>query len=226
MIGALTETTARPRTSIRHQPAERRAPSAGRTNPDAAYELFQQAILRHDQDAWIEIGTRYRPLLISWASQCSAAGASDDQCDDIADRALARAWAALTPDRFAQFPTVAAVMAYLRTCVTATAIDSARAQVVRERAHDKLEPSPIATPEQVVLDEIEREELWQVALHAAADERERVVLLESFRLELPPRTILARHPDLFDGIGAVYLAKRHLLGRLQRSWELRRFYQS
>jgi DNA-directed RNA polymerase specialized sigma24 family protein len=226
VYGALTNPTARLRPTIGQQPAGRTATKPGRSGgPDAGYQLFQRAILLHDEDAWIEISSRYRPLLISWASQCSAAGATDEQCDDIADRALARAWAALTPDRFDQFPSLAALMAYLRTCVTATAIDSARAQIVRERAYGKLEPSPIATPEQVVLDEIERDELWRAALSAAADERERVVLLESFRFELPPRAILARHPNLFEDIGAVYLAKRHVLGRLQRSWEMRRFCQ-
>lgn len=195
----------------------------GTTAQQAGYELFRRAILLHDGDAWTEISAQYRPMLIAWASQCSACGSSDEQCDDIADRALARAWSALTPDRFAQFPSLAALLAYLRACVTATAIDSARAQVIRERAYGKLEISPIATPEQVVLDEIERGDLWRAAIGAAATEQERVVLIEAFLREQPPRAILARHPGLFADIGAVYLTKRHLLGRLQRSPEVRRF---
>jgi DNA-directed RNA polymerase specialized sigma24 family protein len=193
---------------------------------DAGYELFKRAILLHDGEAWTEISARFRPMLIAWASQRSATGSTDEQADEIADRALARAWVALTPERFGQFPTLAALLAYLRTCVSATAIDSARAQNVRERAYGKLEASSVATPEQVVLDEIERDELWQAAIGAAAGERERVVLVESFQLELPPREILARHPDLFRDIGDVYLSKRHVLGRLQRSRELRRFVYS
>jgi len=128
--------------------------------------------------------------------------------------------------RVAAFPGIAATGLYLRACVTATAIDSARAQLVRERAYGKLEARPVVTPEDLVLDEIERDDLWRAALAAAATEQERVVLIESFRYELPPRDILARHPDLFDDIRAVYLAKRHLLGRLQRSWEMRRFHQA
>lgn len=189
----------------------------------AGYDLFRRAILLHDGDAWTEISAHFRPMLINWASQCSAHGSSDEQCDEIADRALARAWSALTPERFGQFPSLAALLAYLRTCVTATAIDAARAQLVRERAYGKLEASPIATPEELVLDELERGDLWQAALGATTTEQERVVLIESFRRELPPRDILARHPNLFADIGEVYLTKRHLLGRLQRSPEVRRF---
>lgn len=199
------------------------APHASAAGQEAGYDLFRRAILLHDGDAWTEISARFRPMLIAWASQCSASGSTDEHCDDIADRALARAWAALSPERFGQFPTLAALLAYIRACVTATAIDSARAQVVRERAYGKLEASPIATPEEVVLDEIERSDFWRAALAAATCQQERVVLVESFQLELPPRAILARHPSLFADIGAVYLTKRHLLGRLQRSPELRRF---
>jgi hypothetical protein len=42
-------------------------------------------------------------------------------------------------------------------------------------------------------------------------------------LDLPPRLILTRHPDLFATIGAVYAAKRNLLERLRRSPVLRQF---
>lgn len=211
--------------ATQRQPAAPRARHEHDDRRDAGYELFRRAILQHDGDAWIEISASYRPMLISWANQCSASGSTDEQCEDIADRAFARAWVALTPERFGQFPTLAALLAYIRTCVLATAIDSARAQNVRERTYSKLEISPVATPEEVVLDELERDELWQAAIDAAASERERVVLLESFQLELPPRVILARHPKLFASIGEVYLAKRHVLARLQRSAAVRRFFQ-
>lgn len=190
---------------------------------DAGYELFRRAILARDEDAWIEIGTRYRAMLIAWAGQSSVMGSIDEGCEDVADRALARAWAALTPERFISFPNLAALMGYLRTCVSATAIDMARARTVRERAYQKLDPAVSATPEQVVMDELERNELWRAVLGAIECVRERTVLIESFQLNMPPRTILARHPDLFADVGDVYLAKRHLIGRLQRDPNVRRF---
>ncbi len=58
--------------------------------------------------------------------RCQAAQAAEESCEDLADRALARAWAALSPKRFAAFPSLPALLAYLRTCVTTTAIDAAR----------------------------------------------------------------------------------------------------
>jgi DNA-directed RNA polymerase specialized sigma24 family protein len=182
--------------------------------------------MSRDEDAWIEIGTRYRAMLIAWAGQCSAMGSTDEACEDVADRALARAWAALSPARFSSFPNLAALMGYLRACVSATAIDLARAQRVRERAYQKLDLGEVATPEQQVLEEIERADLWRVVLSAIGSEQERIVLIESFQLDLRPRAILARHPDLFANIDEVYLAKRHLIGRLQRNPDVRRFLRS
>jgi DNA-directed RNA polymerase specialized sigma24 family protein len=219
-----TSPTTTAKRDLRSRAPERRDGVAQHTGDyDAGYELFRRAILARDEDAWIEIGTRYRAMLIAWAGQSSVMGSIDEGCEDVADRALARAWAALTPERFVSFPNLAALMGYLRACVSATAIDMARARTVRERAYQKLDPTITATPEQVVMDELERADLWRAVLGAVACERERTVLIESFQLNMPPRAILARHPELFGDVGEVYMAKRHLIGRLQRDPNVRRF---
>ena len=187
------------------------------------FELFRRAIMLRDETAWLDISLRYRPMFISWAAQINANGVTDEHCDDIADRAFARAWAALSPERFAQFPNLSSLLGYLRTCVSATSIDMARSANARERAYQRVETSSIATPEDLVLERMERSELWHTAIEAAHSAQERVVLVENFLIELPPREILARHPDLFANIHEVYMAKRHLLSHLQRSAELRQF---
>jgi DNA-directed RNA polymerase specialized sigma24 family protein len=188
------------------------------------YDLFRRAILERDDDAWAAIYAHYRPLLLGWARHCAARAIADEQSEDIADRALARAWAALSPNRFAQFPNLAALLAYLRTCVTAAVIDAARAQATRERTAQQLKYDPVMTPEQVVLAATSQDELWRLVVGLVTTEHERVVLVESFVLDLPPRTILERHPDLFADVTAVYAAKRNLLNRLHRSRELQRLY--
>jgi hypothetical protein len=58
--------------------------------------------------------------------------------------------------------------------------------------------------------------LWQIAMRLAATEQERAVLVDTFAYGLAPRNILARHPDIFADIRAVYAAKRDLLRRVQR----------
>ena len=187
-----------------------------------SYELFRRAILQRDEEAWATIHARYRSLLIGWAYRSSARALAGEYSDDIADQALARAWAALSPERFAEFPTLAKLLSYLRACVATTAIDNARAWASGERALDTLEVGGAATPEQIVLAEIDREALWRKLMAFAATPAERAVLIESLGYGLPPRAIHERHPQLFANVAAVYAAKRNLFARLQRSRELLR----
>ena len=174
------------------------------------------------------IYTHFRQLLISWArhaSDASARAPAVDPYEDIADRALARAWSALNAEQFAQFPSLAALLAYLRACVGAAAIDAARAEATRERAYQKLDRPSVTTPEEQVLGALSRDELWQLIITLVSNEHERIILIESFVLGLPPRAIWERHQDRFADVPTIYGTKRNLLNRLERSHDLRQVYQ-
>jgi len=200
------------------------AQQSGQSQQDG-YELFRRAIVERDEQAWIESAMRYGPLLAAWASRCSVSAALTESYDDLADQAFARAWSALSPERFASFPTLAALLAYMRVCVTTTVIDHARSELSRERIEQSIQADEVATPEQLIMDQFQRQEVWRLAETAVASEQERVVLRETFVYDLPPRTILRRHPDLFADAHAVYTTKRTLFDRLQRCSELRQAYQ-
>lgn len=192
--------------------------------PDESYELFRRAVVERDADAWTTLAARYRNLLVIWAARCRASQAAQERNEDLADRALARAWAALTPDRFTTFPNTATLLGYLRTCVTATAIDAARAQAAYERLGRPGEQVTVATPEQIALERIGQAELWRLVHELVTSEAERIVLVERFVLDLPPRAIQTRHPEIFADVRAVYAAIRNLCERLRRNPELRRYY--
>ena len=192
---------------------------------DDGYDLFRRAVVERDADAWATIAERYRHLLISWAVRCPAAQGAGEFYDDLADRALARAWAALSPERFATFPSLASLLAYLRTCVAAAAIDTARTQAVHERAVHHAEQTDPMPLEQAVLERLDRAEVWQLVSNLVKTEAERVVLVERFVLDLPPRVILARHPALFADVVVIYTAIRNLCERLRRNPDLRQFYE-
>jgi hypothetical protein len=68
----------------------------------------------------------------------------------------------------------------------------------------------------IASEERARADLWGSAARLARTEQEHIVLVDNFVYGLPPRVILARHPNLFADIRAVYAAKRSLLVRLQR----------
>jgi DNA-directed RNA polymerase specialized sigma24 family protein len=189
------------------------------------YELFRQAILHRDADAWAAIHARYHSLLVSWAYYSGAHGCLELPAD-IADHALARAWAALTPERFAEFPSLASLLSYLRTCVKTTAIDIARAQAASERAWQQIDAGEPATPEQIILGNLDRDALWQIVIALANTPSDRITLLESCVYGLPPRAIQARHPGLFPNVASVYTTKRNLFNRLQRNQDLLRLREA
>jgi len=189
------------------------------------YELFRKAIVERSSDAWSLIYAHYHSLILAWSRQYCAKLPGDESAEDIADRALSRAWSALTPEHFAQFNCLAALMAYLRSCVVAAVIDNSRAAATRDRAYQRLEIRAVMTPEQQVLQNNARLAFWQQVLKIVTADLERVVLKETFVLALPPRTIFARHPDLFADVELIYALKRNLVSRLVRSRELRQIYE-
>jgi len=145
-----------------------------------------------------------------------------ESSEDLADRALARAWAALSPDRFATFPNVATLLGYLRTCVNATVIDSLREQAAYERVIQRVEQADVMLPELAVLTCLDRAELWELVAHVVTTEGERMVLLERFVLDLPPRVIMERHPTIFPDVSVVYSSIRNLCNRLRRNRDIQR----
>jgi DNA-directed RNA polymerase specialized sigma24 family protein len=190
------------------------------------YELFRRAIEQRDADAWADIGRNYRGLLAAWAAQSSARGLIDEQPEDIADQAFARAWAALSSAHFSAFPHIASLLAYLRTCVRATIIDHARDQASQLRAAQSIESAVVAAaPEQAVLDELDRTEIWRLIMHMTSNLQEQIIVRESLVYALPPRAIQARHPDMFADVMQVYRVKRNLINRFQRNRELQRLWQ-
>lgn len=189
------------------------------------YELFRRAIVERSSDAWSAIYAYYRPLILGWSRQYSARSAGGESAEDIADRALSRAWSALSAKQFDQFNSLAALLAYLRTCVSAAVIDNSRAVATRERAYRRLDVRAVATPEQEVLLNNIRLAFWREIFKIVRSVHERVVLEETFVHALAPRQIFARHPDLFADVDIVYAVKRNLISRLVRSRELRQLYE-
>ena len=63
-----------------------------------------------------------------------------------------------------------------------------------------------------------------MVIELATNSAERIVLLETFAWDLPPRAIQARHPLVFADVASVYRAKRNILARLRHNQELRYLY--
>jgi DNA-directed RNA polymerase specialized sigma24 family protein len=186
--------------------------------------LFGCAEQEHDEAAWAAIVEQYRRLMIAWAVRCPATATSGESPEAIADQALTRAWLAIAPKGFAAFPNLAALLAYMRVCVTHTAIDATRTRAAQARTTQWLAVHEGRDPEQTLLEQLDRTELWRLVNSLITTEQERVVLVERYVLDLPPRRILARHPGLFTDVTAIYSAVRNLCCRLERHRELRQLW--
>ena len=197
-------------------------------HPDIAadlegYQLFRQAIVEGNADAWATIADRYRRQMIAWANHCCARLPIHEPPTDIADQALARAWGALSAARFESFPNLAAFLAYLRTCVMATTIDHAREQSARMRNEQLAQIEALAVPlEQAVLEQLHQAELLRLILSTTKNEQEQLLVRESLLYALPPRAIYARHPDQFANVAVVYRMKCNLFKRLQHNQAIER----
>jgi DNA-directed RNA polymerase specialized sigma24 family protein len=187
------------------------------------YQLFREAIVAGDADAWATIADRYRRQMVAWANHCCARMPIHELPADIADQALARAWAALSSAKFEAFPSLSALLGYLRTCVMTTAIDHAREQKSRAR-NEQLERIEAASVplEQAVVEQLQQAELWCLIWSMAKGEQEQLLVRESLIDALPPRAIYARHPEQFADVATVYRIKRNLFKRLQRNEAIER----
>ena len=76
-----------------------------------------------------------------------------------------------------------------------------------------------------MFEHLDRAELWQIVSNLVKTEAERVVLVDRFVLDLPPRAILARHPTLFADVATIYAVIRNLCDRLRRNKDICRFYE-
>jgi hypothetical protein len=83
----------------------------------------------------------------------------------------------------------------------------------------------VATPDQIVLGQLDRDELWRIASRVAETAQQQCVLLSSYVYGLSPQAILERHPGLFADAAEIYRTKRNLLIRLKHCPEVRQLYR-
>ena len=153
----------------------------------------------------------------------SAFTSSGESSEFFVVGAFAKFWRAVTPDRFATFPTLATLLHYLRMCATSVVIDSVRAQswseMLPEDAADQ-SSAMLETSGDDGLERVEREEFWHFIDAQLNSEEERIVVYGSFVLGMTPRAIYSQYISVFESIGVVYNVKRNVLGRLSRNPQL------
>ena len=194
-----------------------------------SYELFRRALVERDEAAWEQLYRHYSGLVEGWIRRSGAFVSSGESSEYFVVGAFTKFWRAITPERFASFPTLASLLQYLQLCATSVVIDSVRAQSWSEMLPEEtISPShgPQTSPDEEAVSRVDREEFWRFINEQLNGEVERVVVYYSFVLGLTPRAIFARRGDLFNSVNDVYNVKRNVLGRLSRNQQLRQMVDS
>lgn len=190
-----------------------------------AYELFRRALVERCEAAWEMLFYQYRALVESWVRRSSAFSSTGESSDYFVGAVFARFWQAITPERFASFPTLGSLLHYLQMCASCVVIDCARAQSWAEVIPEALTRGfdcMIDAPDEEAIDRVSREEFWYSINALLAGDAERCVIYHSFIMERKPGEIYEMRRDLFESVTEVYNVKRNILGRLSRNRELRR----
>jgi len=189
-------------------------------------ELFRRAVCDRDQPAWEAVFAQYRGMVLSWVRRHPVAATTREDDDYWVNRTFDRFWTAVGPERFGDFPSMAALLRYLKLCAHSVLLDElrARAATSAEGLDDRVAES-IETPDvaDVAIGQLAGGDLWAVILAEMQDDAEREVAYCCFVLDLKPREVQERHPQLYATVDDVYRIKRNLLDRLRRNARIRTF---
>jgi len=195
------------------------------------FEIFRRAIREREERAWDAVFAQYRGVVLAWVRRHPAWRTGREEDAYWVNRAFERFWAAVTPEHFATFPNVAALLRYLKLCAHSVLLDDLRSQ--RAASIQSLDSDTSGAGEigatgdmaAMTVGNLIGSDLWQVIETELRDETERRVAYLSFVLGLKPREIHEEHPELFGEIADVYRSKRNLLDRLQRNAAIRQFLE-
>lgn len=190
------------------------------TGADPCLELFRRAIVGGDPQAWSAVVAAFDAQVASWVRRHPSWSVLPDPVEDYVSMTWARFERSVGAERFAGFPRLAAVLAYLQRCAASTLLDEARRARARVAAPVELaEPlhDPSGGPDQAVAGADERRLVWERVEALLHDERERIVLREAFLQQRPPREIWTRHPERFASPAEVSRTKENVLARLRRA---------
>jgi hypothetical protein len=190
-------------------------------------ELFRRAICERDELAWEAVYSQYGGLVCAWLCRHPAWPTIGDDPEGWMNCVFARFWAAVAPERFASFPSLAALLRYLKLCAHSVLLDELRARHVRQLSSHSGNgvATGVVDAERLAIERAAIEALWATINWEVKDEDERLVAYLGIALEMKPREIHTRHPEQFATVGQVYTVKRNLLDRLRRKPSIRRLLE-
>ena len=194
------------------------------------FELFRRAFAERNDAAWAKLYHQYHGLVTGWICEHPQFASADEEPDYFANGVFTSMWKACPPERFANFPDLPAVLAYLKSCVHTTILNHTRK---RRPAVAEISEELVGTPHSAgttdpmagaVLNKLARTELWHLLDSLLHNDKERLVTELYFIQGMKPRMIYDQHGDRFATVQEVYRIKQNLMERLSRNTDLQQFY--
>lgn len=184
-------------------------------DPRYCFELFRRAIAGGSQAAWEAIYAQYQDLIRHWVG-------NPHDAEDLIQETLTRFSTAITPDQLADFPSLGALLQFLKVTAKNLVIDRQRRAERERRGLDAwlAELEHRVLPDQNA--QLEYEALMAEIRSRLQDPDEELVFTLTFEFDLSPQEIAARQPERFPTAEDVYRIKERFLRRLRRDPRLRR----
>ncbi|HEU0296959.1 MAG TPA: hypothetical protein VFR47_29745 [Anaerolineales bacterium] len=191
-------------------------------DPSFCIELFRRAFKERDQDAWETICAQYQPLVLGWVKGHPGFAATNEDAEYFVNGAFWKIAASITPAKFDSFPSLAALLNYLRACTGTMIIDYNRmANRLNLEELDERLASSEPLPEDQVSEQTSDRQLWEWVNERLQDRKEKLVIEGLFVLDLKPRTLYSRHKHEFADVAEIYRIKQNVVARLSRDEEFR-----
>ena len=187
-------------------------------DPAFCFELLRRALAERIPEAFTHVYQTYERQVTSWVYQHSGFRHTGESPEYFTSAAFQSFYAALNGPKFERFPTLAALLSYLKTCV-----HTAVARHLRDSARHVDQPLDEANPpsESPQLGAgVEARELWGHICDLLPDERDQLLARCSFVLGLKPRHILAAYRSYWNSERDITIALYRIRRTLRADSEI------
>lgn len=199
------------------------APCASNRDAHLAYELWRRALLAGDEHAWQVVYHDYQHQVGGWVKAQLHVPVEPSTRQTLIDDAFVKMAGTFRrhPEKFADYPNLAALLGLLRLCTQ---------RVVQDYVTARKQELPIAPLAAIAEPASEAtlpiSTLWAVLEGLLHDEKEWLVVAKLLVEETKPRHLYAKLPGLFASVDEINTIREWVKGRLQRNGAFRHYLQT
>jgi hypothetical protein len=215
-------------------------------DPRFCWELLRRALTNNDAQAWYEIYYNYQDQVSKWVQMQLSFTVSNSELQTLVDDTFLK-WHGTfkrTPEKFADYPTLAALLGLLRLCAERVVQDFVgkrqRETILlplampdaddgREVLYNARRPlaDPLIDPLSLLCSRAQADEkLYAFLQTLLRDKKEWLVMITLFLEGWKPRELYDAYPALFASIDEVNTIRERLKARLARNEQFRQQLQN